>query len=228
MRLRCAFAGWSPRERAPHPPPDLEAILMNEPRCLFADDHPALTVAVASYLAENGFEVVGPAPDGRRAVLLAAEAQPELALIDYRMPRMSGLDLIRAIHKVSPKTRIAIYTADADEEVAKAVLEAGAVALVLKEAPLPDLVRALEAALAGGSYLDPALAKDRRPNQKLTQRELDVLGLLAEGLQHEEIGRRLGISSETVRTHLRKASDRLGAATRTQAVATALRLGLIA
>jgi DNA-binding NarL/FixJ family response regulator len=97
---------------------------------------------------------------------------------------------------------------------------------VLKEAPLADLVRALEAALGGGSYLDPAVARTKRSGN-LTPRELDVLGLLAEGLQHEEIGRRLGISSETVRTHLRKASDRLGATTRTQAVATALRMGLI-
>jgi DNA-binding NarL/FixJ family response regulator len=200
---------------------------MNDPRCLLADDHPALTVAISAYLTENGFEVVGPVPDGRRAVLLAAECHPELAVIDYRMPRMSGVDLIHAIHEVSPETKIAVYTAEADEQLATEVLEAGAVALVLKEAPLADLVRALESALAGGSYLDPALTRDELPNRKLTQRELDVLGLLAEGLQHEEIGRRLGISSETVRTHLRKASDRLGAATRTQAVATALRLGLI-
>lgn len=200
---------------------------MNDPRCLLADDHPALTVAIASYLSENGFDVVGPAPDGRRAVLLAEETKPELAVIDYRMPRLAGVELIHAIREVSPDTRIAVYTAEADERIAREVLDAGAVALVLKEAPLADLVRALEAALAGGSYLDPALAKDVLPGQKLTPRELDVLGLLAEGLQHEEIGRRLGISSETVRTHLRKASDRLGAATRTQAVATALRLGLI-
>lgn len=201
--------------------------MTNDPRCLLADDHPALTVAVSAYLAENGFEVVGPAPDGRRAVVLAKETQPELALIDYRMPRMSGIDLIHAIREASPKTRIAVYTAEADEQLATDVLAAGAVALVLKEAPLADLVRALESALTGGSYIDPALAKDVQPNRKLTPRELDVLGLLAEGLQHEEIGRRLGISSETVRTHLRKACDRLDAATRTQAVATALRLGLI-
>jgi DNA-binding NarL/FixJ family response regulator len=199
---------------------------MEEPRCLLADDHPALTSAISAYLSENGFTVVGPVPDGRRAVLLASEEKPELALIDYRMPRLAGVELIRALREASPNTRIAVYTAEADERIAHDVLEAGAVALVLKEAPLADLVRALEAALAGGSYLDPALA-GAVPGKKLTQRELDVLGLLAEGLQHEEIGRRLGISSETVRTHLRKACDRLGAGTRTQAVATALRLGLI-
>jgi DNA-binding NarL/FixJ family response regulator len=200
---------------------------MQDPRCLLADDHPALTAAVSAYLAENGFEVVGPVPDGRRAVLLAAEVKPELALVDYRMPRLAGVELVRALREASPETRIAVYTAEADDKIANDVLEAGAVALILKEAPLADLVRALEAALAGGSYLDPALTKGAAPGRTLTPRELDVLGLLAEGLQHEEIGRRLGISSETVRTHLRKACDRLGAATRTQAVATALRLGLI-
>jgi DNA-binding NarL/FixJ family response regulator len=201
---------------------------MNDPRCLVADDHPALLAAVAGYLSENGFEVVGPVSDGRRAVALAADTKPELALVDFRMPRLSGTDLVRELKEVSPDTAIAVYTADADETIARAVMEAGAVALVLKEAPLADVVRALESALAGGSYLDPALHRDGAPSGKLTPRELDVLRLLAEGFQHEEIGRRLGISSETVRTHLRKASDRLGATTRTQAVATALRLGLIA
>jgi DNA-binding NarL/FixJ family response regulator len=200
---------------------------MNDPTCLLADDHPALTVAIAAYLGENGFDVVGPVADGRRAVALAEETKPELAVIDYRMPRLAGIELIKALNDVSPATRIAVYTADADEALAHSVLQSGAVAIVLKEAPLADLVRALEAALAGKSYIDPALARTTKPGGSLTKRELEVLKLLAEGLQHEEIGRRLGISSETVRTHLRKASDRLGATTRTQAVATALRLGLI-
>jgi DNA-binding NarL/FixJ family response regulator len=201
---------------------------MNDPRCLIADDHPALTSAVANYLSENGFDVVGPASDGRRAVVLAEAEKPDLALVDFRMPRLSGLPLIEAIREASPNTRICVYTGDADEQIAKDVLAAGAAALVLKEAPLAALVRALEAVLAGRSYLDPGVSRARTVSSNLTPRELDVLKLLAEGLQHEEIGRRLGISSETVRTHLRKACDRLGAATRTQAVATALRMGLIA
>jgi DNA-binding NarL/FixJ family response regulator len=201
---------------------------MNDPSCLLADDHPALTVAIAAFLGENGFDVVGPVADGRRAVALADQTKPELAVVDYRMPRLAGVELIEALLEVSPATRIAVYTADADEAIAHGVLRAGAAAIVLKEAPLADLARALEVAMAGKSYIDPALAKAAKPSGNLTPRELDVLGLLAEGLQHDEIGRRLGISSETVRTHLRKASDRLGASTRTQAVATALRLGLIA
>lgn len=198
-----------------------------DPRCLLADDHPALVAAVAPYLADNGFTVVGPANDGRRALALAVAEQPELALVDFRMPRLGGLELIRALREAAPNTRVAVYTADADQALAREMLEAGAAAVVLKEAPLSDVVRALEAALAGRSYLDPALGGAAAAPSRLTQREIAVLELLAEGLQHEEIGRRLGIGAETVRTHLRKACDRLGATTRTQAVATALRLGLI-
>src|SRR5262249_22607610 len=153
--------------------------------------------------------------------------KPELALVDFRMPRLSGVELISALRLVSPGTRICVYTADADEAIAADAIAAGASALVLKESPLVDIVRALPAALDGAKSLDVRLASKQNLRSKLTQRELDVLLLLAEGLPHEEIGRRLGISSETVRTHLRKASNRLDASTRTQAVATALRLGLI-
>lgn len=200
---------------------------MTNPSCLLADDHPALCAAVSAYLAEAGFEVVGPVADGRRALELAREATPELAVVDYRMPRLAGAELVRELQDASPETRIVVYTADADETTARAAFDAGASGLVLKEAPLADLVRALESVHAGRSYLDPAVMADGGATRRLTARELEVLTLLAEGLQHEEIGNRLGISSETVRTHLRKACDRLGAATRTQAVATALRQGLI-
>jgi len=196
-------------------------------RCLIADDHPALTSAVSVYLAESGFEIVGPAVDGRGAVELVAAERPDVALVDYRMPKLSGEELVRTIKIASPETLIAVYTADADANLAEAVFEAGAAALILKASPLADLVRALNAVLAGNSYLDPALLRLTLPASRLTERELDVLRLLAEGFPHEEIGKTLGISSETVRTHLRKASDRLGASTRTQAVATALRMGLI-
>jgi DNA-binding NarL/FixJ family response regulator len=201
---------------------------MSEPRCLVADDHPALCAAVSSFLGAAGFDVVGPAADGRRALELARAASPELAVVDYRMPRLAGAELVRGLRAASPETRVVVYTADADETTARAAFEAGASGLVLKEAPLADLVRALET-VRGRSYLDSAVMKNGAATaaQRLTTRELEVLTLLAEGLPHEDIGRRLGIGSETVRTHLRKASDRLGAATRTHAVATALRQGLI-
>jgi DNA-binding NarL/FixJ family response regulator len=126
---------------------------------------------------------------------------------------------------------VAIYTADADERVVGEAIAAGAAAVVLKEAPLADVSRALSAILAGGTYLDPALGfitlTRGRSVVALTQREADVLLLLADGHTYEAIGRRLEISPETVRTHLQKACDRLDASTRTHAVATAIRLGLI-
>ena len=199
---------------------------MSAPRCLLADDHPALCAAVSAYLDNAGFAVVGPVADGRRALELARAETPELAVVDYRIPRLAGAELVRELRGASPETRVVVYTADADEAIARTVFDAGASGLVLKEAPLADLARALETVHGGRSYLDPAVTQNGAPAQ-LTTRELEVLALLTEGLQHEDIGRRLGISSETVRTHLRKACDRLGAATRTQAVATALREGLI-
>jgi DNA-binding NarL/FixJ family response regulator len=194
---------------------------------LVADDHPALVAAVCSYLEAHDFDVVGNAKDGHQARELAGECRPDLAVVDWRMPGESGADLVRSILEASPDTRVLVYTADGDDQLAGEAFEAGAAAVLLKEAPLSDLIRALEALRDGRSYLDPGVRRSAPQRSQLTERELEVLRLLADGLRHEEIGQRLGIGSETVRTHLRKASDRLGASTRTQAVAQALRNGLI-
>jgi two-component system, NarL family, response regulator len=202
-------------------------------RCLVADDHPALVSAVADFLRDQGLDVLEPASDGLQALAAVEAERPDVALVDYRMPRSQGHELVARIKEISPHTRVAVYTADADAEVVADALAAGADAIVLKEAPLADLARALKTILEGRPYIDPALAVDVMSvgnggaGGRLTAREVDVLTLLAEGLSHEEIGRRLEIASETVRTHARKAAGRLGAKTRTQAVATAIRLGLI-
>ncbi|HEX2045497.1 MAG TPA: response regulator transcription factor [Gaiellaceae bacterium] len=202
------------------------------PRCLVADDHPALVAAVADFLRESGFDVVATAPDGPGALAAAREHRPDAVLLDYRMPRVAGEELVRGLREAAPRAGIVVYTADGDDRLVAEALAAGAAGVVLKEAPLADVARAVRAVLAGGSYVDAALGisalTSRRLSSELTSREADVLALLAEGFTYEEIGRRLGISSETVRTHLQKASERLGASTRTHAVATAIRLGLIA
>jgi DNA-binding NarL/FixJ family response regulator len=202
-------------------------------RCLVADDHPAVLAAMSAFVEEHGFELLGPAADGERALELVAEHRPDLAFVDYRMPRASGATLLQALKEASPETHIIVFTGQADEQLARAALAAGADAVVLKEAPLVDLVRAVDLVLAGRVYVDPVLAHsllDERPHSSslLTKREQEVLTLLAQGLSHDAIGQRLSISDETVRTHVRKASARLNASTRTEAVATALRLGLIA
>jgi DNA-binding NarL/FixJ family response regulator len=204
-------------------------------RCIVADDHPALVSAVVDLLAEHGFDVAATASDGQLALAAAVEHEPELALVDYRMPRLGGGELVRRLRETCPATRVAVYTAETDPRIVTEVLDAGAQAVVLKESPLGDLVRALDSVLTGRPYVDAALASVALDRSRaggtapaLTARELEVLELLAEGLSHEAIAQRLGIGSETVRTHARKAAGRLGAKTRTQAVASAIRLRLIA
>lgn len=208
---------------------------MSIARCIVADDHPALVSALVDLLGESGYEVVATARDGAAALTAVVDAEPDLALVDYRMPRLAGGELVRRLRAACPSVRVAVYTAEADSAVVAEVLDAGADAVVLKESPLGDLVRALESILAGRPYVDAALASLAIAGRlsptavpALTRRELEVLRLLAEGLSHEAIAQTLEIGSETVRTHARKAAGRLGAKTRTQAVASAIRLRLIA
>jgi DNA-binding NarL/FixJ family response regulator len=198
-----------------------------------ADDHPAMLAAVCEILERHGFEVVGRAADGQQAVTLIEERKPAIALVDVRMPRLSGIEVATHAATASPETAIVFYTAFGDRALLSEALDVGARGFVLKEAPLSDLVRAVERVVAGEAYVDPVLAgflvrgdlASRLPN--LTQREREVLRLLADGLANDEIGKRLHISPETVRTHIRKAMAKLEADTRTQAVATALRQSII-
>jgi DNA-binding NarL/FixJ family response regulator len=206
---------------------------MSNRLCLLADDHPAVVAFVRRVIEEHGLEIVGPASTGPDALVLAQDRQPSFALIDLRMPGVTDFDLITGLLAKLPDLRIAVYTAEADAGLAQGALSAGARAVVLKDAPVEDLTRVLTALEDGSSYLDPALAGEALGNEvvtvrpKLTERELAVLELLAAGKGYEEIGAHLSLGPETVRTHVRKASERLQASTRTQVVAAALRLGLI-
>jgi DNA-binding NarL/FixJ family response regulator len=202
--------------------------------CLVADDHPAMVEAVCEVLSQHGVEIVGRARDGEEALSKIETRRPNAALVDLRMPRMNGIELTRRAATSAPETAVILYTAYGERALLIEAMDAGARGFVLKEAPLADLVRAVEIVASGGTYVDPVLAgvfataavTDKLP--ALTQRERDVLRLLADGLSNEEIGKRLFISPETVRTHVRKAMAKLDADTRTQAVAKALRQSLIA
>jgi DNA-binding NarL/FixJ family response regulator len=202
--------------------------------CLVADDHPAMVEAVAGVLGEHGVEVVARARDGEEALAKLTELQPDVAIVDLRMPRQSGIEVARQAHSVSPGTAVILYTAFGERSLLTEALDAGARGFVLKEAPVSDLVRAVEMVAGGQTYVDPALAGILASSDaaarasRLTQREREVLRLLADGLTNEETGSELSISPETVRTHVRKAMDKLDADTRTQAVAIALRRSLIA
>ncbi len=202
--------------------------------CLVADDHPAVVEAVSDVLEENGIAVVGRARDGREAVQKIEALKPNVALLDLRMPLLSGIEVARQVSRSAPDTAVILYTAFGDRALLTEAMDAGARGFVLKEAPLAEVVRAVELVASGRTYVDPVLAGVLSSSaatdkmSKLTQRERDVLRLLADGLSNEEIGKALFISPETVRTHVRKAMSKLDADTRTQAVATALRQSLIA
>ena len=201
--------------------------------CLVADDHPAVVEAVADVLSEHGILVAGKARDGEDALEQIEALKPDVVLLDVRMPRLGGIEVARRAARSTPDTAVILYTAFGDRALLIEALDAGARGFVLKEAPLAEVVRAVELVAAGKTYVDPVLAgvlsvgagSDKLVN--LTPREREVLRLLADGLANEEIGKRLVISAETVRTHIRKAMAKLDADTRTEAVATALRQSLI-
>jgi DNA-binding NarL/FixJ family response regulator len=202
--------------------------------CLVADDHPALLRAVSEVLQANGLQVIAEAADGEEALAKIEARKPDVALVDIRMPRLSGVEVARRAARSSPGTAVILYSGYGDKALLLEALDAGARGFVLKEAPLVDIHRAVETVARGETYVDPVLAGALATAQatsklrSLTQRERDVLRLLADGHSNEEIGKRLFISPETVRTHVRKAMDKLGADTRTEAVAKALRQKLIA
>lgn len=207
---------------------------MSQPlSCFVADDHPAMVEAVCAVLEDSGIEIAGRARDGEEAYTKLETRRPAVALVDVRMPGLSGIDLVRRATKAQLPTRFVLYTGYGDRALLTEAIDAGANGFVMKEAPLVDLVRAVEIVAKGGTYVDPVLAgifaaaQANGSTPELTQREREVLRLLADGHSNEEIGRRLFISPETVRTHIRKAMTKLGADTRTQAVAKALRLSLI-
>jgi DNA-binding NarL/FixJ family response regulator len=196
--------------------------------CVVADDHPALLAAVSDFLVENGYDVVAAHSNCRDAVAAVTAAQPDVAVLDYRMPGRSGVTLIKDVLAASANTRIVVYTGEGTTELAADVLGAGASAVLLKQAPIEDLLRALRAASSGSRYLDPLLAPDSQSDKvTLTKREREVLELVAAGHGQREIGLKLSIGTETVRAHLQKVRKRLSAATSTQAVAKAIRLGLL-
>jgi DNA-binding NarL/FixJ family response regulator len=202
--------------------------------CLVADDHPAMLEAISDILDHEGIDVIGRAVDGEEAIAKIETRRPTVAVVDLRMPRVSGIEAARRATRAAAGTAVILYTAYGDRALLTEAIDAGARGFVLKEAPLADLVRAVKLVAAGGTYVDPVLAgslatadaAEKLP--ALTQRERDVLRLLADGLSNEEIGKALFISPETVRTHVRKAMEKLDADTRTQAVAVALRQSLIA
>jgi DNA-binding NarL/FixJ family response regulator len=201
---------------------------------IVADDHPALLAAATAILTDHGINVIGTASNGEEALAKIETRRPRVALLDVRMPRLGGIQVAERSQRSTPETAVVLYTGYGDSALLSEALDAGVRGFVVKDAPLGDLVRAIESVAGGGTYVDPVLggalvqAEINNPLPELTQREREVLRLLANGLANEAIGKQLFISPETVRTHVQKAMAKLEAGTRTQAVAMALRQSLIA
>ena len=203
--------------------------------CVLADDHPPILDAVARFLGASGIEVVATARDGDAALAAVAVHSPTVCVADVRMPRIDGLELARRVGRETP---VLLYSGAADAALVSDALDAGARGFALKDAPLEDIVRAIATVARGDIYVDPvlaaALAATRRPaagageRKPLSRREREVLRMLAEGGSYTEIGGALYLSPDTVRAHAQRAMTKLGARTRTQAVAVAMRDALIA
>jgi DNA-binding NarL/FixJ family response regulator len=201
--------------------------------CVIADDHPPVLQFLGRYLSSNGITITASTRDGEEALRKIEQTHPAVAVLDARMPRRSGMDVLKHLTATGSTTRVILYTGYGDDALMSEALDAGVGGVLDKEAPLDDLVRAIHIVADGGTYLDPtaaaALIEQRRRTRvhALTQREREVLRLLSDGNTNEAIGSALSISPQTVRTHIQKAMEKLGSATRVQAVATALRESLI-
>ncbi len=188
---------------------------------------------VSQLLRDNGFLVVGGATTGTEALDRLVALTPNLAILDVRMPGLSGIEITRELTRKGSRTRVILYTGYDDEGTLLTAIDAGAFGFVGKDAPVDVLLSAVRTVAAGGTYIDATLgqalarraALDRHP--AISKREQEVLALVSNGLDTAEIGRRLFISPSTVRSHVERAMAKLAAETRAHAVALAIRQLLI-
>ena len=200
-------------------------------RVLLADDHTIVRNGVSQILAEQpDIEVVAQAPDGATAVALYRRERPDVSLIDLRMPALDGVQVVEQIRREHPDAVLVVLTTfDTDDDVERALM-AGAKAYLLKDVSPADLVACVRTVHQGGTWVSPTVASKlvaRMTRVQLTQREMSVLRLVAAGKPNRDIGESLNISEGTVKIHLSHLFEKLGATSRTDAVAKAAERGLI-
>ena len=202
---------------------------------LIADDHPFVRHGLRTYLETlDDLEVVGEASDGAEAVELAGQLLPEVVLMDLVMPELDGVQATRAIRAASPATKVIVLTSFDDDEKVFPAIKAGAAGYLLKDVHPTELAEAVRKASRGEALLAPSVAArlmqevsgERPPAAGLTERELEVLRLIARGMSNKLIARELVVSEKTVKTHVSNILAKLHLADRTQAALYAVREGL--
>jgi DNA-binding NarL/FixJ family response regulator len=207
---------------------------MNEPpriRVFCVDDHPLLREGIITLINNQpDMQVVGEASTGQKAIEGFREHQPDIALMDIRLPDMSGIDVMIAIRKEFPEARIIMLTtSEGDVEIQRA-LEAGASGYMLKSMPPKEVVEAVRQVNRGKKRIPPEIAAhlaEHYSDEAITAREIEVLQHIAGGNRNRDIAEKLFISEETVKVHIKHIMEKLGASDRTQAVAIALKRGII-
>jgi DNA-binding NarL/FixJ family response regulator len=211
-------------------------------RIVLAEDHSLVREGTRRILEEQpDMQVVGEAEDGEQAVELVERLRPDVAVLDIRMPAMSGVDVVRAINGTCPETRLLVLSAYADDEYVLALMEAGVSGYLLKTAQAVELVEAVRGVHQGKSVLHPDVAMKvarlwarrrtlsaKEVSGRLSNREMEVLRLAAKGLDAKTIASALGISVRTVNGHFDSIFSKLGVSSRIQAVLQALSRGLFA
>jgi DNA-binding NarL/FixJ family response regulator len=203
-------------------------------RLLIVDDHPVVRDGLRGLFADDpDFQVVGEAANGAEAVARVERLGADVVLMDLRMPEMGGVEAITRLRRTAPAVRVLVLTTyDTDSDVLPAI-EAGATGYLLKDAPREELIRAVRAAFAGEAVLSPAVASRlmgqvrKPPPEVLSQRELEVLALIADGATNRQAAAKLFVSEATVKTHLLHIYEKLGVRDRAAAVAEAYRRRLL-
>lgn len=204
-------------------------------RVLIVDDHAVVRQGLQIFLGlDSDIEIVGEAADGRQACILARKFKPDVVLMDLIMPVMDGIAATLTIRKELPGTEVIALTSVLEDDLASRAIKAGAIGYLLKDTEGSELRHAIKSAALGQLILSPRavtrLLRDFRPAAAtvvLTQREKEVLTLMAQGHSNKQIAEELHVSGPTVKSHIGGVLSKLGAATRTQAVLIALRMGLV-
>ena len=224
LPIRAATPTAPNRPAAPGAEPDARPV-----RVLVVDDHPVVCDGVRLLLrTAPGLQVVAMAESARAALATAAREQPDLVLLDVRLPDGSAPDVVRGLRAACPGVRIVLFTAHADNAVLQPTLLAGVDGCLLKDAGCTDLVAALREVMAGGRVCDPRLGtrpdlllRERLRELSMTRREYDVVRLAATGLTNPEIAEQLALTRNTVKTYLQCAMQKLGARNRVEAIGKA-------